>query len=126
MAVSWQTGTIGTILTWEPRRLRWFGARILVIGAGVLAITVTILAFLSAGFAVAAMLRGTTVSVDGSWWEDTLTTSLRVGLAASASATIGAAVAAVGRHTAAALGVVFVWTAVLEGLVRGLRPLWSP
>ena len=55
-----------------------------------------------------------------------LTTSLRVSVAAAISAVIGGAVAAVGRHTAAALGVVFVWTAVLEGLVRGLRPLWTP
>ncbi len=44
-------------------------------------------------------------------------------VAASVSAVIGGAVAAVGRHTAAALGVVFVWTAVIEGLIRGFRPL---
>jgi hypothetical protein len=36
------------------------------------------------------------------------------------------AVAAVGRHTAAALGAVFIYTAVLEGLVRGFRPQWTP
>ena len=36
VAVSWQTGTISTILTWEPRRLRWFAARVLMIAAGVL------------------------------------------------------------------------------------------
>jgi ABC-2 type transport system permease protein len=126
VAASWQTGTITTILTWEPRRLRWFAARILVIGAGVLAITIAILGFLAAGLAIAASLRGTTFGLDGRWWEDTLTTSLRVGVAATASAMIGGAVAAVGRHTSAALGVVFVWTAVLEGLIRGFRPLWSP
>ena len=34
--------------------------------------------------------------------------------------------AAVGRHTAAALGAVFIYTAVLEGLVRGFRPQWTP
>ena len=55
-----------------------------------------------------------------------LATSLRVAVAATISAVIGGAVAAVGRHTAAALGVVFVWTAVIEGLVRGFRPLWTP
>jgi hypothetical protein len=47
-------------------------------------------------------------------------------VAASISAVIGAAVAAVGRHTAAALGLVFVWTAVIEGLIRGFRPHWTP
>jgi ABC-2 type transport system permease protein len=126
VAVSWQTGTISTILTWEPRRLRWFAARVLVIAAGVLLMTLAIVAFLSAGLALAAMTRGSTVGTDGAWWSDVLLTSLRIGVAAMISAVIGAAVAAVGRHTAAALGVVFVWTAVIEGLIRGFRPLWSP
>ena len=126
VATSWQTGTISTIFTWEPRRLRWFAARILILAAGVLVLTALIVAFLSAGIALAATLRGSTVGVDGAWWTDALTTSLRVSVAAAISAVIGGAVAAIGRHTAAALGVVFVWTAVLEGLVRGLRPLWTP
>ena len=126
VAASWQTGTISTILTWEPRRLRWLAARILVLAAGVLVMTSLIVAFLSAGIALAATLRGSTVEVDGAWWTDALATSLRVSVAAAISAIIGGAVAAIGRHTAAALGVVFVWTAVLEGLMRGLRPLWTP
>jgi ABC-2 type transport system permease protein len=126
VAASWQSGTISTILTWEPRRLRWFAARILVIATGVLVIAMVVVAFLSAGLAVAATARGSTVGVDAGWWSDTLLTSLRVAAAAAVSAVIGGAVAAVGRHTAAALGVVFVWTAVIEGLIRGFRPLWSP
>ncbi|MDP9118881.1 MAG: hypothetical protein M3M93_01210 [Actinomycetota bacterium] len=126
VAASWQTGTISTILTWEPRRFRWFAARIVVIAAGVFAMTIVILAFLSVGVALAAMLRGSTVGVDGAWWSDVLTTSLRVSVAATLSATIGGSVAAVGKHTAAALGAVFVWTAVLEGVIRAFRPEWIP
>jgi ABC-2 type transport system permease protein len=126
VAASWQTGTISTIFTWEPRRIRWFAARILIVTAGVFVMTVLILVFMSAGLALAATLRGSTVGVGGEWWADVLTTSLRVSVAAALSAVIGGAVAAIGRHTAAALGVVFVWTAVLEGLVRGLRPSWIP
>jgi len=126
VAVSWQTGTISTIFTWEPRRLRWFAARILVIAAGIVVMTLAIVAFLSAGLAAAASLRGSTVGAGGAWWSDVVMTSLRVAFAAASSAMIGAAVAAVGRHTSAALGVVFVWTAVIEGLIRGFRPLWSP
>ena len=124
VAASWQTGTISTILTWEPRRLKWFAARIVVIALGVLAMTLAIVAFLSAGFAVVAALRGSTAGVDGDWWTDVSSTSLRVSIIASISAVIGGAVAAVGRHTAAALGVVFVYTTVVEGLIRAFRPLW--
>jgi ABC-2 type transport system permease protein len=126
VAVSWQTGTISTIFTWEPRRLRWFAARILVVTVGVFVMTALIVAFLSAGIALAATLRGSTVGVGAEWWTDVLLTWLRVAVAAAISGVIGGAVAAVGRHTSAALGVVFVWTAVIEGLIRGLRPLWTP
>jgi ABC-2 type transport system permease protein len=126
VAASWQTGTISTIFTWEPRRLRWFASRISVLAAGVFVTTALILAFLSAGLAIAAMLRGSTIGVDGAWWTDALTTSLRLSVAAAVAAVIGGAVAAVGRHTAAALGAVFIYTAVLEGLVRGFRPHWTP
>ena len=126
VAASWQTGTISTIFTWEPRRLRWFTGRITVLMVGVFVMTALIVAFLSGGLALAAMLRGSTAGVDGTWGADVLSTWLRVALAASISGVIGGAVAAVGRHTSAALGVVFVWTAVIEGLVRGLRPWWTP
>jgi ABC-2 type transport system permease protein len=125
VAVSWQTGTVGTILTWEPRRMRWFAARLLVVGAGVFAITIAIVAFLSLALAVAAALRGSTELTDG-WWRDFAGTSLRIAVISAVAALIGGAVAAVGRHTSAALGVVFVYTAVLEGLLRAFRPLWSP
>jgi hypothetical protein len=126
VAASWQTGTISTIFTWEPRRLRWFAARIMVVAAGVLMMTALIVSFMSAGLAFAAILRGSTAGVGGAWWTDVVTTSLRLSVAAAVAAVIGGAVAAVGRHTASALGAVFIYTAVLEGLVRGFRPQWTP
>ena len=60
VAASWQTGTISTIFTWEPRRLRWFASRISVLTIGVFVTTALILAFLSGGVALAATLRGST------------------------------------------------------------------
>jgi ABC-2 type transport system permease protein len=126
MAVSWQTGTISTILTWEPRRARWYTARIAVTVLGVFVVVLLVVAFLSAGLAVAAWLRGSTDGVDGAWWRDAIATSVRIAVVAAVAGAIGGGVAAVGRHTAAALGVVFVYAAVLEGIVRGLRPQWTP
>jgi hypothetical protein len=49
-------------------------------------------------------------------------TIARIAAVAAAIGVIGAAVAMIGRHTAAALGAVFVYMAVLESIVRGLRP----
>ena len=126
MAVSWQTGTINTILTWEPRRVRWYAARIAVAVWGAFVVVLGILVFLSLSLAAAAWLRGSTAGLDSAWWWDVTATLLRISVVAAIAAAIGGGLAAVGRHTSAALGVVFVWTAVLEGLIRGLRPQWTP
>jgi len=125
MAVSWQTGTISTILTWEPRRIRWYSARTVIALAGVLVVVLAIIAFLSVCLAVAAWLRGSTEGVDAAWWRDVAATSLRIGVAAAIAAALGTGLAAVGQRTAAALGAVFVYAAVLEGIVRALRPTWT-
>ncbi|MET1010890.1 MAG: hypothetical protein ABWY83_00790, partial [Actinomycetota bacterium] len=52
VAVSWQTGTISTILTWEPGRARWYTARMAVTVLGVFVVVLLIVAFLSVGLAV--------------------------------------------------------------------------
>jgi len=126
VAVSWQTGTIGTILAWEPRRLRWFTSRVLVIAAGVFAVTLAWMAVVTVGLTVTASVRGSTIGMDAEVWRDVALTSLRIAAVAAAAAVLGGGVAAIGRHTAAALAAVFVYAAVLEGLIRGFRPLWTP
>lgn len=121
VGASWQTGTITTTLTWEPRRIRWFLGRLLVIAVGATLVAAFLLAALAAALALATALRGTTAT-STPWLRDTGLTVLRIAAAAGGMAVIGAAVAMIGRHTAAALGAVFVYMAVLESVVRGLRP----
>ena len=126
VAVSWQTGTIGTIFSWEPRRWRWFASRLLVIAVGVFAIVLAWMAVVTGGIALAAATRGSTIGMDPEVWRDVVLTSLRIAAVASFAAVVGGGVAAMGRHTAAALAAVFVYAAVVEGLIRGFRPLWTP
>ena len=38
---------------------------------------------------------------------------------------LGVALATLGRNTAFAFGAVFAWVAVIEGVIRGLRPGWA-
>jgi ABC-2 type transport system permease protein len=124
VGASWQTGTITTILTWEPRRIRWLLARLIVTAVGVFVVTMALLAILAAALTLGASLRGSTAT-DPGWFGDLLGTMLRVAAVSTAVAVIGGAVATIGRNTAAALGAVFVYLAVLESLVRGFRPLLS-
>ena len=124
VGASWQAGTVTTILTWEPRRIRWLLTRLLVTAVGVFVLCLVLLGLLSAALALGAAVRGSTATPAG-WLGDTIATMLRIAAVASATAVIGAAVATIGRNTAAALGAVFVYLAVLESLVRGFRPLLS-
>ena len=124
VGASWQTGTITTILTWEPRRIRWLLARLVVTAVGVFVVTMVLLAVLAAAFALAAVVRGSTATEPG-WLGDLLGTMARISVVASAIALIGAAVATIGRNTAAALGAVFVYLALIESLIRSLRPMLS-
>ncbi len=121
VGASWQTGTITTILAWEPRRVRWFVTRVLVTAVGVFLIAMVLVTLLSLALAAAASLRGSTTLPSG-WFGEVVRTILRVAGVAVGASMIGAAVAMIGRNTVAALGAVFVYMAVLEGVVRGLRP----
>jgi len=121
VGASWQAGTITTILTWEPRRIRWFVSRVLVVAVGVAAVAAVLMALLATALVVVTALRGSTAT-STPWLRDVALTIARIAAVAAAIGVIGAAVAMIGRHTAAALGAVFVYMAVLESIVRGLRP----
>jgi hypothetical protein len=126
VGAEWHTGTVTTLLTWEPRRVRVFVAKVTAAVVGVAAIALALQALLGGALALVAVLRGTTEGADGSWLTATAGTAVRSALLASFGAAVAFAIASVARNTAAALGTVFVWLAVVEGLVRALRPGWAP
>jgi hypothetical protein len=125
MAASYQTGTITTILTWEPRRARWYITRAVVVGVGTFLLTLGFLAFLGLAMWVATSIRGSTEVPGHAWLRDLAGIAVRVAAVAAAHGVIGAAVAAIGRHTSAALGVVFVYFVVVENVLRGFWPTTS-
>jgi hypothetical protein len=121
VGASWQSGTMTTILTWEPRRVRVALVRAAVVAVGTFLLLVLLLGFLVAVFWLATTLRGVS-DVPPGWTSDLLGVIARVSALAAVASVIGGAIAMLGRNTAAALGAAFVYLAVLEGIVRGLRP----
>ncbi|HVF07555.1 MAG TPA: hypothetical protein VNC60_03165 [Actinomycetota bacterium] len=121
VGASWQTGTMTTILTWEPRRALVFLVRAVIVALAVIALVVILLGTFVLLFSVATSLRGLTTTPPG-WARELAGVVVRVAGLAGAAAIIGGAIAMLGRNTAAALGAAFVYLAVLEGIVRGLRP----
>jgi hypothetical protein len=126
IGAEWQKGTLQTMLTWEPRRLRLIGAK-LAASAVVVALGFLFLeGLLALVLWPAVALRGSTVGVDAQWLVGLVGVASRGAAVAVFAASVGFAIATVGRNTAAALGVGFLYISVIEGLVRGLRPQLIP
>jgi hypothetical protein len=125
MGAEWHNRTITSLLTWEPRRVR---ALVVKMAAAALIVSVWVallqVAFLLAMYPAAA-LRGTLEGVDASWWAEVGELLVRTGLLAALAAVLGLSIATVGRNTAAALGVGFVYLAVVESLIRAFKPQWG-
>ena len=121
----WRFGTVTTVLTWEPRRVRLLGARLASGAILAFVIAIALQAIFLASLLPAVLTHGSTDRIDGAWWGHLLTTGIRVALVTAVAAVLGMALANLGRNTAFALVVAFAWVAVVENLVRGLTP-WEP
>ncbi len=120
----WKFGTMTTLLTWEPRRLRAVAARFLAVGLCAAMIAIVLQALVVGVALLVAITRGSTEGADGAWVVDLVGGASR-GIAVIAIAAVaGAAVAFIGRSTTAAIGSAFLYLAVIENLIRGLRPGW--
>jgi hypothetical protein len=122
----WHAGTMATLLTWEPRRARILGAKLVAGAALVFALAVALQALLGAALLPAGLWRGTTQGIDWGWIRSLSGIGLRVAAVSAATATLGFSIATIGRNTAAALGIAFGYFAIVENAIRGLRPNWTP
>jgi ABC-2 type transport system permease protein len=124
-ASEFTTGSIGTWLTFEPRRVRVYGSKLLAAGAGVVPLAVVTFALLTAGVWVFASLWGRTDAPAGTWGHVAALSGRGV-LLAAAVAVVGGALGFLLRHTAAVLGVALGYAIVGEGIVgsnvQALRP----
>jgi len=124
IGAEWHFRTLTTLLTWESRRTRVIAAKALAVAALTFLWIVALQAFFAAVIYPAAAFQGTLAGVDGDFWIDVIETGARIGTGAAIAALMGFALATAGRNTAAALGVGFVYLAIVEGLIRAFRPKW--
>ena len=121
----WRAGTITTVLTWEPRRARLNLTRTAACGICAFVIAFLLQVIFLASFLPAVLANGSTAGADSSWWFSLTLAVARTSLVTSIAAMLAVALATLGRNTAFALGAVFAWVAVLEGLIRAQRPGWA-
>ncbi|MEP6659855.1 MAG: hypothetical protein ABJD24_08065 [Acidimicrobiales bacterium] len=118
----WRAGTITTVLTWEPRRLRLHAARTAsaFVLAALIALVLQTLFLASALPAVFA--HGSTAGTDAHWWFALFGAMSRIALLTGLAALLGVSLATLGRGTTFALAAAFGWMAVGESIIRGLKP----
>jgi hypothetical protein len=118
----WRAGTVTTVLTWTPSRVRLQSAR--TISAAVLAFVIGALlqvVFLGA-LLPAVWAHGNSVGTDGDWWASLALAMLRIAGITALVAVLALSIASIGRNTVAALVAIAAWALIGEGLVRGYKP----
>jgi len=126
IGADWHAGHVTTILSWEPRRGRVLFAKIAAALTGVFVLSLAIQALLGIALAVAAAGAGSTTGADAAWLAESAGVAVRVAALSTIFAGFGFGLASAGRNTAVALGVGFGYLVIVENLVRGLRPQWTP
>ena len=124
VGAEWQAGTMTTLLTWEPRRLRVLVAKTLAAAIGVFAMVFLLDLIFTGLMALVAATRGSAEGLDATFTRSLIGLDARVATLAAFGAILGLALATVTRNTGAALGIAFVYLAIVEGIIRGLRPGW--
>jgi len=126
VGAEWHAGTMATLLTWEPRRVRVLVAKLVAAGALAFALAVVLQLLLGVALLPAGLLHGTTEGIDAGWMRSLSGVGLRVAAVSIVGALIGFSIAAISRNTAAALGIALRYFAIVENAIRGLRPHWTP
>jgi ABC-type transport system involved in multi-copper enzyme maturation permease subunit len=126
VGAEWSHGTMTTTLTWEPRRIRVLLVKSSVAALLCFGLYMTLQVLLALILLPAASINGTMEGVDGDWLVESAGVLLRGGGVVCLAAIGGSAMASVGRNTAVALGIGFFYLAVVESILRGVKPHWAP
>lgn len=117
------TGSIGNWLTFEPRRLRVYSSKLVAAGVGLVPVAAALVALLALG---GWLIVGHYGSTAGTRWGDLAAQGGRAVALAAGSAIIGAVLAGLLRHTAAAVGLAMAYLVLVEGVFGGALQKFKP
>jgi ABC-type transport system involved in multi-copper enzyme maturation permease subunit len=123
IGAEWEAGTVGMLLTHEPRRLRVLVAKITVAAGAAMVATTILLGLLSLALMPAAIVRGTTAGTTGAWIGETAELGIRVIATSGLAAVFGFSLASAARRTSVAIGVLLL-TFLFEIILDRLAPGW--
>lgn len=126
IGAEWHAGTITPLLTWEPRRVSVLVGKVIAVMIGVVLSALALQAILGGVLWLVAATRGSTDGIDLEWLGDTVAMALRGAIIAALMAALGFAIGSIAHNTTVALIIGFVYFAIGESLLRGLKPGWQP
>jgi ABC-2 type transport system permease protein len=119
VGAEFSTGAIGNWLTFEPRRLRVYGSKVLAAAIGLAPVAAVVLGIVVLGTYLIVAHLGDTSGTTGKVWADLTATGGRAVLLIALGAALGGVVGLLLRHTAAALGVAMGYLVLIEGVFAG-------
>ena len=130
IGAEWSSRNVVAWLFYEPRRLRLLGAKLLAVTAAVLALSILAQLIWTATARWLLDARGLPVSSLGAdaahFWPDITGIQVRAALLVIPTVWLGFGLANLIRNTAAALGIAFVYLAVVESVIRAISPALQP
>ena len=116
----WSSGSMATLLTWEPRRALVLLVRVAVVAATVLVMTIAAQALFIALWRVGVAWRGSAAGAPPDWLGQVVGVAVRTSIIAAAFGVIAAALATIGRSSVAAIGILLGYLVAIEGFLSGL------
>ena len=126
IGAEWATRSLVALLFWVPQRMKVMAVKIAVLAVAMALFGVAVQALWLAMAGILDAAAGSGNEVPPGFWSDLLATQGRSVLLTVIVGLIGFGLANLTRNTGAALGIGFVYFAILETAIRILRPVWEP
>jgi hypothetical protein len=126
IGAEWSTRSLVSLLFWETRRTRVVAAKLAVLVLGTAALGVGLQAAWLASASILDAAAGDGQGLPAGFWGDLLGTQARGVLVTVLAAVGGFGLTFLVRNTGAALGIGFVYFAIVETAVGAFRPRWQP
>ncbi|MGH8970196.1 MAG: ABC transporter permease subunit [Actinomycetes bacterium] len=125
VGAEWSSKSMVALLFWETRRLKVMAVKIGVTAGFALALGIGVQLMWFATAQIMARTRGTVEGLPEDFWPDLLAQQVRSTVFVVIASLVGFGIANLVRNTGAALGVGFVYFAIVESAVRGFLPSWQ-
>jgi ABC-2 type transport system permease protein len=122
IGAEWRYGTIGSLLTFEPRRLRVGAAKLIATAVTAMAIALGLVLALLVILLPTLVLHGDAAGADGAWWVGAAFGLGRALLLVGFGAAIAGAIALLTRSTVAVIVAFFVYLQFVERLLVAWKP----